>query len=151
MFGPDVIDAYRDKLIPQAQIITPNVEEARVLLGRDPLDDTISGEALGQQVQKKLDVPHILITGDRTEGLAIDWWCSAETGAVVRLPRPWQDTKNVSGSGDTFSAALVCQLAQGQPMRDAIMQAQAFVQKAIHHGKDWQLGHGAGPTGNIFV
>ena len=54
MFGPEVIAAYRQKLIPIAQIITPNIEEARVLLGYEPLDDTLSAAQLATQLHEDL-------------------------------------------------------------------------------------------------
>ena len=58
-------------------------------------------------------------------------------GKIELFSHPEVDTKNVSGTGDSFSAALCCQLAFGLQLSDAIANASRLTHYAIEQGADW--------------
>jgi hydroxymethylpyrimidine/phosphomethylpyrimidine kinase len=61
------------------------------------------------------------------------------------ISRPRVQTRNVHGTGCTFSAAIAAGLALGYGVREAIEGANAFVYAAIQSSAHWRIGSGAGP------
>ena len=68
------------------------------------------------------------------------------TKAGVRfLRRPRVATRNIHGTGCTFSAAIAARHAQGDEVSDALEAAKDYVARALHGARDWALGGGHGP------
>ena len=157
MFGPEVKAAYEQHLFPLADVITPNLKELNYLLTgeTDPWSRGDAPDAALQRYRERWCRPKGLIAlkgvplpakdGAPQQG---DGWVDAQ--GIVIEPKPVVETVNVSGTGDTFSAALAVALAQGKSAKEGIRHASHFVQQAILAGKDWDLAQGAGPTGNFF-
>ncbi len=143
MFGTEVVRAYQDELLPFADIITPNLDEARVLVE----NETGDAQTVARELQAMFDTADVIVTGCRQGDQVVDWWCNGEQ--TIGRKRPWIATNNISGSGDTFSAALVCGLAQGMLINEALNHADRFIEQSIRRAKDWHLGQGPGPVGNM--
>jgi hydroxymethylpyrimidine/phosphomethylpyrimidine kinase len=117
----------RTRLIPLAALVTPNLDEATILLGRKSLGGT--DEAL--ELAKTYGVPFLLKGGhaegdDLTDCLA---WPTGETKVFQARRAPNVDTH---GSGCTLSAAITAQLAKGKSLSEAVTIAHAYLQGAIH-------------------
>lgn len=115
LLAPDAIAAVRTRLIPLAALVTPNLDEATILLGRKSLGGT--DEAL--ELAKAYGVPLLLKGGhaegdDLTDCLA---WPTGETKVFQARRAPHVDTH---GSGCTLSAAITAQLAKGKSLSEAV-------------------------------
>jgi len=140
----DAIVALRNLLLPLAAVITPNLPEAEVLLGRPvrTVDDRRQAArdlvALGPRVA--------VIKGGHAEGDAVDiFWDGAQ---LVELRAPRIATTNTHGSGCVFSAAIVAGLAKGHDPLDAVREAKDFINSAIEQALE--IGHGHGPVNPAF-
>jgi hydroxymethylpyrimidine/phosphomethylpyrimidine kinase len=140
----DAIAAFYTYLLPLAAIVTPNIPEAEVLLGRKltSLDERRRAArdlvALGPRAA--------VVKGGHAEGDAVDiYWDGAN---LVELPGHRIDTKNTHGSGCTFSAAIAAGLAKGNSPLEAVRAAKVFITHAIESSLDVGAGHG--PVNPMF-
>jgi hydroxymethylpyrimidine/phosphomethylpyrimidine kinase len=132
-------------LLPLAAVVTPNIPEAEVLLGRAlaTLEDRRQAArdlvALGPRAA-------VVKGGHAADARAVDvYWDGTD---LVELVGPRIDTKNTHGSGCVFSAAITAGLAKGQDPLAAVRAAKAFINSAIEHSLD--LGRGHGPVNPMF-
>lgn len=139
---------YRDSLIPQARVITPNRSEAGVLVGRSlrSIDD------VAEAAQELADGgPELVVVtgGDPTGGEreAVDVVVSAGRVQVHRSPRI--DTVNDHGTGCSFASAIAARLAHGDEPLIAVEHARAFVRRALAGAAHWRLGSGHGPIDHL--
>lgn len=135
----EVLRAYRQIVLSVATVITPNRAEASRLLG---------GEGPSADMARALHEfgPAVVLTGGHPEGASCTDILVDHSGALSNLTHPAIATDNDHGTGCTFSAALAAGLALGQPLELAVRHAQAFVARAMHMSKTWQLGRGRGPV-----
>jgi hydroxymethylpyrimidine kinase/phosphomethylpyrimidine kinase len=133
--------AYREHLFPRALVITPNLAEASLLVGR-PLTqvEDIAANAAGL---RGLGADVVVVTGGAFEGDPQDVCVTAD--AIWSSKHPRVDTTNVRGSGCTFAAAITAELAHGFDVLEAIGLAGEFVRDAIADSATWPLGPG-GPV-----
>ena len=143
MFGEAVTEAYRQKLLPLATLVTPNRAEAGVLTGRSV--STIDEMATAARQIYDAGPGAVLIKGGRQDQMQIDIFFDGND--IHTFQAPFIKTENTHGSGDTLSAAITTRLGQGEPLMSAIEQAHHFTGAAIRAGKSWQLGAGHGPLG----
>ncbi len=139
--------AYRERLFPLAQVLTPNLAEAGLLVGRPlaTVDDLIgAADALAA-----LGAAHVVVTGGRLGGnLAVDVIVAAD-GTVDLLTGNRFTTPNVRGSGCTFAAAIAARLTLGEEAPAAIHTAKEFVADRLRESTDWSFGAG-GPISHRF-
>jgi len=135
----DAIAALYRYLLPLAAVLTPNIPEAEVLLGRPlkTLDDRRQAArdlvALGPRAA-------VLKGGHVEASAAIDiYWDGVE---MVELTARRVATKNTHGSGCAFSAAITASLAKGEDPLEAVEAAKAFITAAIEHSLELGSGHG---------
>ena len=141
----DVVRLYRADLFPVASVVTPNVAEAQVLVGRPLADLDAVVEAA---TELRADGPaHVVVTGWLSDDESIDIHVSAAPTEFLAAPRV--HTENVHGTGCSFSATVAARLARGEPVDDAIRRAKKYVHSAISGGAEWRLGAGAGPIDQL--
>ncbi|MFD1850803.1 bifunctional hydroxymethylpyrimidine kinase/phosphomethylpyrimidine kinase [Oceanobacillus bengalensis] len=126
----DAIEVLKDKLIPLAMVITPNVPEASVLLN-DRVISTLEDMKQAAVDLYQLGARNILVKGGRLKGPAIDVLFDGETLTTFEAPRI--DTVNTSGAGCTYSAAITANLAKGLQVKEAVEHAKSYVTTAIAH------------------
>jgi len=144
LLAPDAVQAMRDELIPRADILTPNLHEAARLLDQ-PVAKDEAGMLAQARALLRLGCKAVVIKGGHGEGAeAVDLLVEAD--AVTRLALPRITTRNTHGTGCTFSAAIVANLAQGVPIKQAVSDAKRFVHEALQAGARLALGKGAGPV-----
>lgn len=123
----DAIDAYQRLLLPAATLITPNLDEAAVLLdwdriGRDDMDR--AARALEARFGSA-----VLLKGGHLEGDPVDLLVDGD--AQQRWSHSRRHAVNTHGSGCMLSAALTAHLAHGFQLRDACELSLAFLQRAL--------------------
>lgn len=137
----NAIQAVKEKLIPLATIITPNIPEASFLL------DGRSIQSVADLKQAAIDLhqlgsDHVLVKGGRLKGPAIDVLFDGEICTTFEAPRI--DTVNTSGAGCSYSAAIAAYLAKGETVFEAVQLAKEFITTAIDHG--FSYSEKVGPT-----
>ena len=131
LLADDAIEVLREKLIPHATIITPNMPEASVLLNNRPLKH-VDDLKLAAVDLHTLGATYVLVKGGRLSGPAVDVLYDGKTITTFEAPRI--DTVNTSGAGCSYSAAIAAYLAKGEPIEEAVRLAKSFVTTAIHYG-----------------
>jgi len=140
----DAVDALRRQLVPLAAVITPNIPEAEVLLGRQirSLDDRRAAArelvALGARAA--------VVKGGHADDVTDVFFDGAQ---AVDLRAERIATTNTHGSGCVFSAAIAAWLARGVEPLEAARRAKAFITEAI--ANSIEVGHGHGPVNPAFA
>lgn len=145
MLDFEVQRAYEQVLFPHAEVITPNIAEAGLLIGRQ-IGSRSEARAAAQQLHDR-GVPHVVVTGWLEETEAVDVYVSG-SGTVELIERR-VDTLNVHGSGCSFAATVAARLACGDEPGEAIGVAKSYVTKAIRDASSWRLGSGPGPIAHF--
>ncbi len=141
LISGDAPAAYR-RLLPYATVVTPNLAEAEVLLGRRVRDEAAMADAARRLCD--LGAGSALVKGGHRQGEdAADVLC--HQGELIWLRTPWVATRNVHGTGCSLSAALAAHLARGLGVVEATEAAKAFVTVSLQRSSTAGLGHGAGP------
>ncbi len=156
MFPQEVIDAYVEQLFPLAVAITPNLREINLLLNGSTDRWTLTDESLETVIafQKRVAAlggdPAVIVKGlAQPDGRLADGLVMDE--AVQLCQHDKVDTQNVSGTGDSLSAAICCFLAQGISLKEAFVKASLGISDAILAGGHWQLGQGPGPIDHTSI
>jgi hydroxymethylpyrimidine kinase/phosphomethylpyrimidine kinase len=130
----------KEKLLPLAFLVTPNLPEASELCGF-PVRD-LEGMKEAARIIHRLGPRHVLIKGGHLEKEAVDLLFDGER--FERFDAPRLSSRNTHGTGCTYSAALATLLAQGRSVYEAVREAKQFITKAIALGLE--IGSGHGPT-----
>ena len=150
----EAVASLKSALLPLANLITPNLEEAAHLSGQE----TTTKEKCFAAAHKlqNLGARNVLITGGKeaaadaaTETKTLFDLLLNESGAEEVFSHKRQDTKNTHGTGCTLASAIATGLAQGLSLSAAITRAIDFVQRAISANP--KLGKGHGPLGHAQV
>jgi len=137
------------ELFPRATLITPNLDEAALLVGR-PL---VSAQDMAQAAAELLanGARAVLLKGGHLAGdVVMDLLLPAE-GEPLWMQAPRIATANTHGTGCTLSSAIAAHLALGAPLIDAVQQARAFVRQALQAGASVKTGQGEGPLNHGFA
>ena len=146
LLHPSALNAVRAELFPLATLVTPNLDEVRLLVDVDVVDADTQREAArklhalgpswalvkGGHLRSSKDSPDLLYNG--TDFFEFD--------------APRVDTGHDHGAGDTLAAATACALAHGFSVPDAVAFAKSWVTECIRNA--YPLGHGHGPVNPLF-
>jgi hydroxymethylpyrimidine/phosphomethylpyrimidine kinase len=138
------IEALKEKLLPQASLITPNIPEAEELAGFHIEDHDTIRQAAEKII--KLGCKSVLIKGGHLTGDAVDILFDGQTYYEFHAPRI--ESKNTHGTGCTYSSAIAANLALGRSLKDAVHHSKMYITRAIQEAVP--LGQGHGPL-NHFV
>lgn len=128
LLGPGGLEMLVDVLLPCADLFTPNLEEAALLLGRWIESESQLEEAARALLE--LGPKAVLLKGGHGQGReCADFLCDRQRSTWLRAPR--RDTPHTRGTGCTYAAAIAAFLARGVPLFDAVEHAHRFVQRAI--------------------
>lgn len=141
---PGAVAVLRDRLLPRATLITPNLPEAAALLGEAVAADDASIERQGRALLA-LGCAAVLIKGGHGAGPeSVDHLFTADR--TMRFPAPRLDTANTHGTGCTLSSAIAAFLARGEDLVAAVGAAKAYVTAAIAAADRLSVGRGHGPV-----
>jgi hydroxymethylpyrimidine/phosphomethylpyrimidine kinase len=137
------VRAVRERLLPHAALITPNIPEAEALTGLEIGDMETVRRAACQILE--MGAGAVLIKGGHLEGAATDVLFDGVRWREFTAPRI--DTPHTHGTGCTYSAAIAAGLASGLELGEAVARAKHFIQEAIRTNPG--LGHGCGPVNHF--
>ena len=131
--------ALRDRLLPMAALLTPNLPEAEVLVGfpvRAESDMTRAAAKLVALGARAVLMKGGHLDGDRVVDLLF------HDGRVDRFEDARIASRNTHGTGCTLASAIAAGLAQKMSLRDAVARARAYVRDAITSAPGYGQGHG---------
>ena len=144
LLADSAVAALRDRMLPRATVLTPNLPEAARLLDCTPAKDEDEMIRQGQAL-RALGPKAVLMKGGHGAGpVCTDFLITAHD--PVRLTAPRQTTRNTHGTGCTLSAAVAAGLALGLDLSKAVTRAHAYLQGAIAKADALDVGHGHGPV-----
>jgi len=144
LLQPDAVDALRRDLLPLAEVVTPNLPEAGVLLDRaEPR--SIDEMRTAARDLHKYGPRYVLLKGGHLAGAeSIDILDDGVDQIELRSPRI--ATRNTHGTGCTLSAAITALLPQHATTANAVREAKAYLTAAIAAADHLSVGHGHGPV-----
>jgi len=131
----DAIALYRERLLPLATIATPNLDEARVLLGA-PIPDLAAMRTAGPALVAKFGCAFLIKGGHLGTSVATDLLFLRD-GAIHEYSAPFVPGVSTHGTGCTYSAAIATGLAHGLDLPAAVGEAKQFVTRAISNFLRW--------------
>lgn len=140
------LDALRDTLFPLATLITPNLDEVRLLVDVDVVDEDSQRRAA--QALHALGPQWVLVKGGHLRGAADSPDLLYDGRDFRQFSAPRIDTGHDHGAGDTLAAATTCALAHGYSVPDAVGFAKGWVTECLRAA--YPLGHGHGPVNALF-
>ena len=141
----EAVETLQRELIPYVRVITPNIPEAEILLGRK-IESQEQLPELARELSLDGRVSVLLKAGHLTDEELIDVFYDAESDRTVELRSQRLATANTHGTGCTLSSAVAAFLAHGYELTEAVRRAKAYIDAAIRAGADYAIGHGHGPV-----
>ncbi|MFB3812786.1 MAG: bifunctional hydroxymethylpyrimidine kinase/phosphomethylpyrimidine kinase [Terriglobales bacterium] len=149
LLNPDGVEILRQRLLPRADVLTPNLSEAAALTAMEvstPADMRAAAARLHQMGARTVVLKGGHLEGDETLDLL----------SVCHAVSPYQEefrgsklkSKATHGTGCAFATALACNLALGLLLPEAVAASKRFVSTAIERA--YPLGHGTGPLNHLF-
>ncbi len=145
----NAISDLKTQLFPLATLVTPNIPEACVIVGREIIRNSSEMDGIIKQI-RSLDINACLIKGGHLddEKMSQDWLMESDTittFSAERIP-----TKNTHGTGCTLSSAIASYLAQGFQLKEAVRKAKYYLSQAIIHADELDIGQGHGPVHHFY-
>jgi hydroxymethylpyrimidine/phosphomethylpyrimidine kinase len=139
LLAPEALTALLRRLLPLACLVTPNLPEAEALAGMAIPDVVAMRTAVGALLE--LGIPAVLLKGGHLPGeQVVDLLATAD--GIEEFAAPRIATRHIHGTGCTLASAVAAGLAQGIPLREAVLRARAYVRAAIASAPGFGAGHG---------
>ncbi len=142
LLARDALAALRSELFPLATLVTPNLDEVRLLVGIDV--HSRPGQYEAACALHALGPRWVLVKGGHLhdDPLCVDLLYDGSQFTTLTAAR--QATPHTHGSGDTLSAAITSALARGTALPDAVAYGKHYIEQAVAHA--YPLGSGVGPV-----
>ena len=144
LISEEAVDALKEKLLPLATLLTPNIPEAEVLSGMT-ISDPAGMEQAARAISEKYGCA-VLCKGGHQISDADDLLWREGAGVWFRGRRI--QNSNTHGTGCTLSSAIASNLAKGYGLDQSVRRAKAYISGALAAMLD--LGHGSGPMDHMF-
>ncbi len=138
----DALSAIRSELFPRATLVTPNLDEVKLLVDIDVR--TLDDQRAAAMALHKLGPAWVLVKGGhmRDDPQCVD--LLYDGSAFTTLPAERVDTKHTHGGGDTMASSITSALAKGMDVPAAVRFGKRFVTLSVQHA--YPLGAGVGPV-----
>lgn len=132
LLDDDAYQTFLDRLLPLAEIITPNFFEQEKLTGMKM--DSDSQIMAGAKKLQQMGAKNVLMKGKHGTGsTTVRDYLLLEDGSSQWLEKPYVDTTHINGTGDTLSAVIAAELAKGNELAKAVAIGKDFTYEAIAH------------------
>jgi hydroxymethylpyrimidine/phosphomethylpyrimidine kinase len=146
LLHPSALNSIRDQLFPLATLVTPNLDEVRLLVDIDVVDAQSQRAAV--QALHALGPQWALVKGGHLRSSTMSPDLLYDGTDFYEFDAHRVDTSHDHGAGDTLAAATTCALAHGYSVPDAVEFAKSWVTECIRAA--YPLGHGHGPVSALF-
>lgn len=140
------LDTLRTTLFPMASLVTPNLDEVRLLTGIDVVDAATQRDAA--RALHDLGPQWALVKGGHLRSAPDSPDVLYDGSTFRQFDAPRVATGHDHGAGDTLAAAVACALAHGYPMPDAVAFGKSWVTECLRAA--YPLGGGHGPVSALF-
>ena len=148
LINPEAKAVLVKEVFPRVTIITPNLDEAALLVGR-----AITTEAEMEAAAAELlaqGAAAVLLKGGHLAGETVSDLLMQAGGEKIWMRAQRIQTSNMHGTGCTLSSAIAAHMALGKPLVNAVQSARIFVRGALEAGAQIRTGHGSGPLNHGF-
>lgn len=143
---PEALETLRETLFPLATVVTPNLDEVRLLVGIDVVDADSQRDAA--RALHALGPAWVLVKGGHLRSATHSPDLLYDGSEFHEFPAVRIDTGDDHGAGDTLAAATASALAHGFTVPDAVGFAKRWVTDCLRAA--YPLGHGHGPVSPLF-
>lgn len=140
----DAVETVCSMLLPLALVVTPNIPEAEILIGRRIKSEPDMAEAA--RIIGAMGARYVVVKGGHLDGDPVD--IVYDGMSIERLVTPRVPTRHTHGTGCTFSAAIAARLAAGDSVPAAIASAKRYVYEALIHA--YEIGAGHSPVHHFY-
>lgn len=144
----NTVAACKELLFPLATVITPNMDELGVLVGKEIMH-VADMESAGKTLLS-LKCNSVLAKGGHLQESILTNLLIQPNNNIERYQTPKIDTENTHGSGCSLSSAIATYLAIGHHLEQSVEQAIHYIYRAIAEAKDLKIGQGNGPLNHFF-
>ena len=138
-----------NELFWRAAVVTPNLDEASLLVGR-PLDSEEAMQVAAQELLAK-GARAVLLKGGHLAGEMVSDLLVTSSGELHWMRAPRIHSRNTHGTGCTLSSAIAAHLALGASLLGAVQLARAYVRAALEAGANVRTGAGSGPLNHGYA
>jgi hydroxymethylpyrimidine/phosphomethylpyrimidine kinase len=146
LLHPSALNSIRTQLFPLATLVTPNLDEVRLLVDIDVVD--VPSQRDAARALHALGPQWALVKGGHLRSSSTSPDLLFDGTDFYEYDAPRVDTGHDHGAGDTLAAATTCALAHGYSVPDAVAFAKSWVTECIRAA--YPLGHGHGPVSALF-
>ncbi|MCV7432174.1 bifunctional hydroxymethylpyrimidine kinase/phosphomethylpyrimidine kinase [Mycolicibacterium bacteremicum] len=146
LLHPSALDSVRNELFPLATLVTPNLDEVRLITGIDVVDTATQKDAA--RALHALGPQWALVKGGHLRSSELSPDLLFDGTEFHEFSEPRVDTGHDHGAGDTLAAATASALAHGFSVPDAVAFGKAWITECIRAA--YPLGHGHGPVNPLF-
>ena len=146
LLHPSALDTLRTTLFGLASLVTPNLDEVRLLVGIDVVDAATQRDAA--KALHDLGPKWALVKGGHLRSAPNSPDLLYDGAEFREFDTPRVDTGHDHGAGDTLAAAIACALAHGYSMPDAVAFGKEWVTECLRAA--YPLGAGHGPVSALF-
>jgi hydroxymethylpyrimidine/phosphomethylpyrimidine kinase len=146
LLHPSALETLRSQLFPLASLVTPNLDEVRLLVGIDVVDEQTQRDAA--KALHALGPQWALVKGGHLRGSTHSPDLLYDGTDFHEFDAPRVDTGHDHGAGDTLGAATACALAHGYSMPEAVAFGKAWVTQCLRAA--YPLGSGHGPVSALW-
>lgn len=144
----EAVNALKEYIIPDCDLLTPNIPEAGLLTGLK-IENIVEIHKAGQ-ILREMGARAVLIKGGHLGGaVVVTDYLFENDNDIKELEQAKIETGNNHGTGCTLSAAIACGLGRGLPLSVSISRAQKFLNEALR--KSYQPGEGSGPVNHAWM
>ncbi|MFN3476365.1 MAG: bifunctional hydroxymethylpyrimidine kinase/phosphomethylpyrimidine kinase [Candidatus Methylomirabilales bacterium] len=144
LLRPEAVQVLKEKLLPLAYVITPNLPEAEVLVGRK-LKDEEEIQEVAKEIHQ-MGPKFVVIKGGHRRGDAIDLLFDGQMFQMFHAERI--KTPHTHGTGCTFAAGLAACLAKGMTTAKAVAAVKAYITEALKQA--YPVGGGRSPVHHFY-
>ena len=146
LLHPSALDSIRTQLFPLATLVTPNLDEVRLLVDIDVVDEASQRDAA--RALHALGPQWALVKGGHLRSSSLSPDVLFDGAEFHEFEAERVPTGHDHGAGDTLAAATTCALAHGYSIPDAVAFAKGWVTECLRAA--YPLGHGHGPVNPLF-
>jgi hydroxymethylpyrimidine/phosphomethylpyrimidine kinase len=144
LLQPEAVHTLRTVLLPLALVVTPNLPEAEVLVGK-PINTLEEMHEAARAIHEQ-GPRYVVVKGGHRGTEPVDVYFDGER--CVELSAQRIETPHTHGTGCTFSSAITAFLARGETVEMAVRYAKLYITEAIRHAPG--IGHGHGPVDHFW-
>jgi hydroxymethylpyrimidine/phosphomethylpyrimidine kinase len=149
LIDKEAVNVLVRELFPRTAVITPNLDEAALLVQR-ALHSEGDMEAAATELLA-MGANAVLVKGGHLQGDVVSDLLALASGEKIWMRDSRIHTPNTHGTGCTLSSAIAAHLALGQPLVQAVQSARTYIRGALLHGAEVRTGKGSGPLNHSYA